>query len=403
MATIQAVLRRKPNKAGLFPIAIRVTIDRKSSFLFTGQYIDEKFWDSKFDRVRKSHPNSSRLNKLVAKKLSEANDRLIDSDGEGNDQSAKKIKNKILGKSKVDFFLASELFLGNILRRKKFDQHYNQEKRLNIFKDFLGRKELPFIDLDVSLLRRFEAYLLYERKLAPRTAINYLMLIRTVYNLARKEYHVDDSNYPFGKGKIQIKFPESEKIGLNKEEIILLETARDLTVAQQNTVNTWLTSFYFAGIRVGDILKLKCSDFKDDRLYYRMGKNQKIVSLAVPEKAKKLLYLYTSVQQHKNDLVFPYLKGTNLNDQKQVVTRVKTITRNLNRRLEMVAEKLGIEKKLSMHIARHSFGNISGDKIPIQMLQKLYRHSSITTTVNYQSNFMHKETDDALEKVLNFD
>ncbi|GAL82102.1 hypothetical protein JCM19274_2813 [Algibacter lectus] len=25
-----------------------------------------------------------------------------------------------------------------------------------------------------------------------------------------------------------------------------------------------------------------------------------------------------------------------------------------------------------MHIARHSFGNISGDKIPIQMLQKLY-------------------------------
>ena len=55
-----------------------------------------------------------------------------------------------------------------------------------------------------------------------------------------------------------------------------------------------------------------------------------------------------------------------------------------------------------MHIARHSFGNISGDKIPIQMLQKLYRHSSITTTVNYQSNFMHKETDDALEKVVNF-
>lgn len=55
-----------------------------------------------------------------------------------------------------------------------------------------------------------------------------------------------------------------------------------------------------------------------------------------------------------------------------------------------------------MHIARHSFGNISGDKIPIQMLQKLYRHSSITTTVNYQQNFMHKETDDALDAVINF-
>ncbi|KKN24958.1 hypothetical protein LCGC14_0889780, partial [marine sediment metagenome] len=103
-----------------------------------------------------------------------------------------------------------------------------------------------------------------------------------------------------------------------------------------------------------------------------------------------------------NDVVFPYLKGTDLKDEKRVATRIKTITRNLNRRLQIVAEKLGIEKKLSMHIARHSFGNISGDKIPIQMLQKLYRHSSITTTVSYQSNFMHKETDDALEKVINF-
>lgn len=55
-----------------------------------------------------------------------------------------------------------------------------------------------------------------------------------------------------------------------------------------------------------------------------------------------------------------------------------------------------------MHITRHSFGNIAGDKIPIQMLQKLYRHSSITTTINYQANFMHRETDDALEKVINF-
>tara|TARA_R110000744_G_scaffold10486_7_gene32604 strand:- start:130 stop:678 length:549 start_codon:yes stop_codon:yes gene_type:complete len=182
----------------------------------------------------------------------------------------------------------------------------------------------------------------------------------------------------------------------------LLETVTDLTPAQHNAVHTWLTSFYFAGIRVGDILILKCSDFRDDRLYYRMGKNKKIVSLAVPEKAKKILYQYTSEQQHKNDLVFPYLKGTNLKDEKQVATRVKTITRNLNRRLKIVAEKLGIEKKFTMHIARHSFGNISGDKIPIQMLQKLYRHSSITTTVNYQSNFMHKETDDALEKVINF-
>ena len=55
-----------------------------------------------------------------------------------------------------------------------------------------------------------------------------------------------------------------------------------------------------------------------------------------------------------------------------------------------------------MHISRHTFGNISGDKISIQILQKLYRHSHISTTMNYQSNFMHKEEDEALDKVINF-
>jgi hypothetical protein len=55
-----------------------------------------------------------------------------------------------------------------------------------------------------------------------------------------------------------------------------------------------------------------------------------------------------------------------------------------------------------MHIARHTFGNISGDKIPIQMLQKLYRHSDIKTTMGYQANFIHKDADDALDAVISF-
>lgn len=55
-----------------------------------------------------------------------------------------------------------------------------------------------------------------------------------------------------------------------------------------------------------------------------------------------------------------------------------------------------------MHIARHTFGNIAGDTIHPFMLQKLYRHSDLKTTLNYQANFIHKEADDALNSVVNF-
>lgn len=53
-----------------------------------------------------------------------------------------------------------------------------------------------------------------------------------------------------------------------------------------------------------------------------------------------------------------------------------------------------------MHISRHTFGNLSGDEIPLQMLQKLYRHTSITTTINYQSSFIYKDADEALDRVI---
>ncbi|UJH90946.1 hypothetical protein LZ575_20010 [Antarcticibacterium sp. 1MA-6-2] len=36
------------------------------------------------------------------------------------------------------------------------------------------------------------------------------------------------------------------------------------------------------------------------------------------------------------------------------------------------------------------------------MLQKLYRHSDLKTTLNYQANFIHRDADDALDSVINF-
>ena len=132
-----------------------------------------------------------------------------------------------------------------------------------------------------------------------------------------------------------------------------------------------------------------------------MGKNKKLVSLKIPFKAKRILVFYRYVE-NSNDLVFPDLSGENISDKKILTRRIHTVNRNLNRHLKKIANKVGIKKNMSMHIARHSFGNISGDKIPIQMLQKLYRHSSVTTTINYQSNFMRKDADDALNKVINF-
>lgn len=103
-----------------------------------------------------------------------------------------------------------------------------------------------------------------------------------------------------------------------------------------------------------------------------------------------------------NGYVFPEMRNVDEKNKLDVSRATSRANVSLNTYLKRIAEKAKIEKPLSMHISRHTFGNISGDKISIQMLQKLYRHSSITTTVNYQANFINKDIDDALDAVIDF-
>jgi len=401
MATIRAVIRRKKNRAGQFPIAIRITKDRKSTFLNTGQYIDEKFWDEKNRNVRKSHPNAKVLNNFIIGKVAEANDKVLKSEMKPEYETVAEIRNKIIEKKGFDFFTVADMHLHNLKNRNKHHQYDTEFGRLKKFKEFLGKDSLPFNKLNVTVLKKFETHLLHHKNLSPRTVVNYLILIRTIYNLAISESITDRGLYPFGKGKMAIRIPESQKIGFTAEEIQKLENAEEITEAQQKAIHIWLVSFYFAGIRVGDVLQLEWSDLNDGRLLYRMNKNSKLVSLKIPEKAIEIFDIYKNDSDNYG-LIFPQLRGVNLDDTEEVSKRTQTITRNLNRRLKIAAKQLGIKKNISMHIARHSFGNISGDKIPIQMLQKLYRHSSVTTTIRYQANFIHRDADDALDSVVNF-
>ena len=251
---------------------------------------------------------------------------------------------------------------------------------------------------------KFKAYLKGGLQLSERSAVNNLVVIRSVFSQAIKDELVDPKYYPFGKGKTKIKFPDSKKIGLTEEEIVRLENVELTSEKENHCRNLFLFSFYFAGIRVSDVLRMRFSDFQDYRLTYSMGKNNKSGSLKIPQKAEKILRHYEQFKVNNNDLIFPELKRLdNLDDRFKTEKSIGFATSRIDKCLNKdVAPKAGIDKPLTMHIARHSFGNISGDKIPVQMLQKLYRHSSITTTIGYQSNFTHKDADDALDAVLRF-
>ena len=405
MASTKVILRKKENKDGTFPLAIRITKDRKSSFIHIGHSIKEKDWDEINRKVKKSHPNSTRLNNLISQKVAEIGDKLLDLEIQKKDTSTQVIKRHIKhSNSKSTFFPQADLYIDNLKKSGKYNRVSAERPRINRFKEFLKGEDIAFQDITAPLLARYQAYLKSTRSINERTVVNHLVVIRSLFNQAIKSDMVDVKHYPFGHDKVRIKFPDSIKIGLTKEEVMQIEELKLEKGSYLNHIrNLWLFSFYFAGMRVSDVLRLRWSDLKDDRLFYSMGKNLKAGSLKVPEKALKILNQYQKSKRKEDDLIFPELKILeNLNNTYEVQQKISNAVRRIDENFRKVTALAEINKKITMHIARHTFGNISGDKISIQMLQKLYRHTSITTTIGYQANFVHKDADEALDAVTNF-
>lgn len=446
MATIKIVLRKnKQRKDGKMPLALRITQNRIRRFKFLSQYVLEKDWDDIRQRVKSSHPNSVRLNNFLLKELKEANDVILEADTANKTITSTQIKNKVKRSSKqVSFFQfgAERLknkFLAEVYSVAKpeksilyniweFVHHNEREDRdkviaaikerrkqrnvnarkpdhsfLEEIKAFSKDKSLYFEDINERFIKQFKvfcrAYLGQEKT---RTVTNQLIFIRTLFNNAIKEGVVDQKHYPFAGEKETIRLGSGNKIGLDREEVKTIEEVKlEPNSTTWHTRNAWLFAYYFAGIRISDVLEMQWKHIIGDRLFYEMNKNEKSVSLKVPEKAERILALYRANKTVNTDYVFPFLNGIDSKNALDLFVKTRNATSLLNKHLKRIAKQCKIEKNLSNHIARHTFGNIAGDKISPLMLQKLYRHSDLKTTINYQNNFIHKDADDALDAVLN--
>ena len=269
--------------------------------------------------------------------------------------------------------------------------------------EFAKKRNLEFEEIDENLLKKLKIYLRNTVGLSERSVMNVFVMIRLLYNSAISKKIVDRKFYPFGKDKIKIKYPQTIKIGLDENEIRKIEELDlDQRTSVWHTRNVFLFSFYLAGIRISDVLRMRWSDIVVDRLYYKMSKNDKADSLKLPAPVITILSYYHEDKITNSDYIFPELKTIPLKDSKAIYSKIKTSIKRLNSNLTTIANLAEIDKKITNHIARHSFGNIAGDKVSPQMLQKLYRHTHLSTTIGYQGNFIHKNADEALDAIINF-
>ncbi len=397
-------------KNGKSPLGVRLIKDRKIKYFFIKHAIHPDDWDAKTEMVKPTVKNHRRLNFLMEQQYVAAERHLMDMEGYQQEFTIEQLTKKIKRNNKaVSFTEFATAYLDGVLKEGKINVAKSDQSRLKNIIAFNKERPLYFHEINVAFLNNFITYLRSKpikgkkkKKMSEKTVNNHLLMVRTIFNRAIREEIISRDIYPFGdKDKIQVKQVETHKVGLDQSELnelenVTLEEGSEFWHAR----NAFLLSFNFAGVRISDLLQLTWSEIQGGRLHYQMGKTNASVSIPVPVKAKEILAKYKTGKEAPTGYVLPYLHDVDPEDPEDLQRKINSAISKINKKLKKVAKEAGIDKNLSTHISRHTFGNLAGDKIPIPLLQKLYRHKSMLTTAVYQGNFMHKDTDDALLKVV---
>jgi integrase len=166
---------------------------------------------------------------------------------------------------------------------------------------------------------------------------------------------------------ITIKKVEGKRDFLSTDELNRLSqayfTGKVRNPIEQEILKYFLFSCY-TGLRYSDLKLLGKDSIDANKININMHKTGYIVSIPLTQKAKQLLPLET----------FP---------DTGYVFRIYC-NKVTNRVLKQIGQRFDIHKKLTCHVARHTFATVSITLgIPIEVVSKLLGHTNLRTTQVY--------------------
>ncbi len=293
-------------------------------------------------------------------------------------QSLRDKKEIELMQSEHDFKLINEMrntdFLEyfKILSDKKGDSGWDSAyKHLN---NFMGSKK-TFNQLDVKFCEGFRDYLL--ARVSKNTAHYYYSKLNSAITQAVKEEII--SRNPAM--KVKVVREETKREFLAEEE---LQRLIDTPFREEKLGNAFLFSC-FTGLRYSDVRALTFDRINDGYLYYRQQKTKSVERIKLSQSALKIIEKQRRLYPNKNNVFNLYQKA------------------HMDILLKEWAKKAGIDKKISLHTARHTFAVMAlNSGMDIYTLSKILGHKNLSTTEIY-AKLIDKKKDEAIDKLPGFD
>lgn len=159
-------------------------------------------------------------------------------------------------------------------------------------------------------------------------------------------------------------------------------------------------SYISCGLRVSDIITLRWSDinFEKKELCKILFKTRRRNIIPLTDEALKILEEWKG---RHNIFVFGLLPDDfDLKNEETLRTRRNSITATINKSLRRISEIAQIDKKVTCHMARHSWAvNALEQGMPISMISELMGHANVEVTEKVYARWTGDNKAEAIRKL----
>lgn len=360
----QFVLKPEVNKMGLNPVYLRAFQGGQKVEMATSVTLPKDDWSETRQRVKKKNTLHDRYNSIIEAFDKKALKYLLNNFVyEEVPITLKQFKEFMLsigtsGESFTDYILN---YLNNSKSRLRLESWWSYKSQITKLLKF--KRHISFADITEKFINDYQNYMLYTLGNNENTASKSLRSLRTFVNVAMRYGYMKSNPFKY----ITIKKVDGKRDFLTMDELNKLTHAyfgSKMESQKEKEIFQYFLFSCFTGLRYSDLKNLKRSSIQGGSIHINMHKTGYRVSIPLTQKAIQLL---PSSSQSEEQTVF------------RVYCNKVT-----NRILKQLGHRHGIQKKVTCHVARHTFATVSISLgIPIEVVSKLLGHTNLKTTQVY--------------------
>ncbi|TJY34682.1 site-specific integrase [Pontimicrobium aquaticum] len=387
---LYTINKSKTNKKGLCGVTCRLTYSKNRKQFSTGLFINPKNWNNKQQEVKPPEPDAELINtqlSLIKTKLSQA---FLVLQVQENDFTVEDIYKTYKGEKIAKDHNTIEYFERYLKRLKTlvgidivestWNKFYYVKNHVQSFIKWQYKtSDYPLKDLKLQFLNDFEYYLKTEKKQAQITINKSIQRFRKPIKVAVAEGYLDKDPFILFKSKTVRK----EIVFLSPEELKKLEEYGFNQTRLQFVKDLFIFCCY-TGLPYNELMDLKHNHIVkgfDNKLWIKMKRKKTSKSLSIPLLPKALIILNN---YSNDDFIFPRISNQRYNSY-----------------LKEIASIVGIDKRLTTHMARRTFAStvLLYNDVPMEIVSELLGHSNMKITQDSYGKVVQKKISNAMNRL----